>query len=357
MKRLVAYIVAALVALPLLPDTVHAQVYPERLSIAMKARGAVEAVRAYQRRSRDDNREEQTERTTKVIRLGTDGTLALGNIAGDITVTRGGGSDATIEIVKTARGRTAEEAKESLALVPVEVTERNGRAEVKTRYPSGDEQRRNNRRNINVSVAYTVSAPAGTRVSIDSISGNIKVTDIKGDINANSISGDVRVSGAGRIGTAKTISGTIEISDTQTDGGVAGSSVSGDVVFRRVTARRMDGGSVSGNIRLEDVQCERVGGQTTSGDVLFSGALARSGRYELKSFSGEVRLMLSGNTGFEVDANSFSGEVRTDLPITARGNTQPNRRGKHTTLSGTFGDGAAVLDLTTFSGSIVISKR
>ena len=241
--------------------------------------------------------------------------------------------------------------------MPVDVTERNGRAEVKTRYPSGEDQRRNNRRNINVSVAYTVTAPAGTRLTINSISGTIKVTDIKSDINANSISGDVRIAGAGRIGAAKTISGTVEISDTEADGPVAGSSVSGDVVFRRVTARRLDGGSVSGNIRLEDVQCERVSAQTTSGSTWFAGTLARSGRYELKSFSGEVRVLLAGNTGFEVDANSFSGEVRTDLPITTRGNSQPNRRGRQTTLSGTYGDGAAVLDLTTFSGSIVISKR
>lgn len=354
MKRLLAYVVAAVVAVPLLPVTVGAQVYPERLSISVKARTAIDAARAYQRRSRDDNREEQIERTTRVVRLGADGVLTLGNIAGDITVSRGGGSDATIEIVKTARGRTPEDAKELLALVPVEVTERAGRAEVRARYPSGEDQRRNNRRNINVSVAYTVTAPAGTRVSIDSISGSVRVTDIKGDINANSISGDVRIGGAGRIGTAKSISGTVEITDTQADGAVAGSSVSGDVIFRRVTARRMDGGSVSGNVKLEDVQCERVSAQTTSGSVAFSGALARSGRYELKSFSGEVRLLLSGNTGFEVDAHSFSGEVRArDFSITPRGGASRNRRA----LSGTHGDGAAVLDLTTFSGSIVISRK
>src|SRR5215208_4163894 len=169
MNRLLRQTLLALLALTAAPGLAAAQVYPERLSIAAKTRTLVETARAYQRRSRDDNREEQTERTTKVIRLGADGALALGNIAGDISVTRGGGSDATIEIVKTARGRTPEDAKEQLALVPVEVTERNGRADVKARYPSGDEQRRNNRRNINVSVAYTVTAPAGTRLSVDSI--------------------------------------------------------------------------------------------------------------------------------------------------------------------------------------------
>jgi hypothetical protein len=104
--RIVRYALTALLALAWAPVTAQAQVYPERLTLAMKARSAAEAPRAYQRRSRDDNREEQTERTTKTVKLGTDGALMLGNIAGDITITRGGGSDATIEIVKTARGRT-----------------------------------------------------------------------------------------------------------------------------------------------------------------------------------------------------------------------------------------------------------
>jgi putative adhesin len=357
MKRLFTYTLAALIGLVDLPGAAGAQVYPERMAIAVKARTLVEG-NAYQRRSRDDNREEQTERTTKVIRLGADGVLALGNISGDITVSRAGGADTTIDVVKTARGRTPEDAKEMLKLVTVEIGERNGRADVRARYPAGpagNDQGR--KRHLNVNVAYTVTAPAGTRISVETISGSVKVSDIKGDINANSISGDVRINGAGRIGTAKTISGTVEISDTQTDGAVAGSSVSGDVVFRRVTARRLDGGTVSGNIKLEDVQCERISAWTTSGNVWFAGTLARTGHYELKSFSGEVRVLLAGNTGFEVNASSFSGDVRTDFPITTRGSNPPNRRGRQTTLAGTYGDGAAVLDLTTFSGSIVIAKK
>ncbi len=356
MKRLLTNWLAVLIVVTAVPRAADAQVYPERLVTAVKARG-LEAASTYQRRAREDNREEQTERITKVIRLGADGVLALGNISGDITIGRAGGADTTIDVVKTARARTPEDARQMLKLVTVEIGERNGRADVRAHYPGGGEQGWSGRRNVNVSVAYTVTAPAGTRVSIESISGSVKVTDIKGDINANSISGDVRISGAGVIGTAKTISGTVEIMETQADGPVAGSSVSGDVVFRHVTARRIDAGSVSGNIKLEDVQCERVSAQTTSGGVWFAGPLQRTGRYQLKSFSGEVRVLLAGTTGFEVDASSFSGEVRTDFPVTTRAGAQPNRRGRHNTLSATYGDGAAVLDLTTFSGSIVISKR
>ena len=353
MSRFSAILLGAMTLAAAAPPA-EAQVYPDR--IVTKARAIVET---YQRRSRDDSREEQTERTTKTLRLGSSGSIDLGNIAGDITVTRGGGSDATVDIVKTARGRDVADAREMLQLVQVEVSERNGRAEVKAHYPGGDDWRRNStRRNVNVSVAYNLTAPAGTRISIESISGNIKITDIKGDITAGTVSGDVRISGAGRVGSAKSISGTIEISDAQVEGALEASSVSGDVILRRIRAGRIGGGSVSGSIKLEDVQSDDVSAHTTSGEVYFSGTLARRGRYELKSFSGEVRLTLSGNTGFEIDANSFSGDIRSDLPIATRGAVDSNgRRPRRTILKGTYGDGSAVLDITTFSGSIVIAKR
>jgi DUF4097 and DUF4098 domain-containing protein YvlB len=148
----------------------------------------------------------------------------------------------------------------------------------------------------------------------------------------------------------------VEIVDAQTDGALESGSVSGDVILRRVSARRIEASSVSGNIRLEELQCDRVEASSTSGSVAYAGSLARGGRYEFNSFSGEVRLTLSGNTGFEVDANSFSGDIRTDLQITTRG-SNGGRRGRRTELSGTYGDGSAVLDLTTFSGSIVIARR
>ncbi len=348
MNKLLTGSLAALVALT--AAEAAAQVYPDRIVIKAKERAALVAT-AYQRRSRDEAREQQVERTVKTFRLGDNGWLSLGNIAGDITVTRAGGGETTVEIVKTARGRDAADAREMLQAVTVDATERAGRAEVKAHYP-GDDWRRNGRRNINVSVAYNVSAPAGTRIAVESISGNVRITDIKGDITVNTISGDLHIGGAGRVGTAKTISGTVEIVDTQIDGVLSTSSVSGDVVVRRVSARRLEAGSVSGNVRLEDVQCDRVSASTTSANIVFAGPLAKNGRYELKGFSGDVRVQLSGNTGFELDASTFSGQIRSDdFPITARG------RASRRSLSGTYGDGSAMLDLQTFSGSIVISKR
>jgi DUF4097 and DUF4098 domain-containing protein YvlB len=326
-----------------------AQPLPERIRASVRAH--VETLRTVRYQQ---GREEQTDRQTRTVKIGTDGELTLGNIAGDVIVTRASGGEATIEIVKTARARTVEEAREFLGLVTVSVTERSGRADVKTVYPPGDEMRRNNRRNINVSVAYTVSAPAATRLTIGSVSGSINVSEIKGDLSANTISGSVRIANAGRIASAKSVSGDVEILDTQTDGAMDVQSISGAVTVRKVAARSIDVGSISGSVTVQDARCDRVQAHSISGNVEFGGTLAKGGRYELNSHSGDVRVALAGSTGFEVEANSFSGSIRSDFPVTIKGGQQFSRR---RALQGVFGDGSAVLSLTTFSGSVVITKR
>jgi hypothetical protein len=323
------------------------------------ARVVVEAVaRAHEDgdgAQRQDSRE-QVERTTRTLKVGANGELQLANISGDIVVTRGGGNDVSVEIIKTARGRTDEEARELLQLVQVEVIERGGRAEVKTQYPQGDEMRRNNRRNVNVSVAYNVSAPAGIRLRASSISGSITVKEIKGEVSAESVSGVVRIFNGGRITSAKSISGSVEVNDTDIDGSFNASSVSGSVILRRVKARQLDLGSISGEVLLDDVDSQQVNAQTVSGSVRFGGPVAKGGRYELSSHSGNVSVALGGSTGFEVEATSFSGSIRSDFTFTGGSGDSGNTRWRKS-IRGVYGDGSAILDLTTFSGSIVISKR
>jgi DUF4097 and DUF4098 domain-containing protein YvlB len=316
----------------------------------------MDAVRVvHYQRGYDRDREEQTERQTKTVRLGTNGELDVSNISGDIVISRGDGDTATIEILKRARGRTAEDARELLQLVQVDIAERNNRAEVRTRYPNSDERNRNNRRNFNVSVAYNITAPAGTRVTVKSISGNVKASEIKGDISAESVSGNIRLASAGRIASAKSVSGTIEISDTQVDGALQAGSVSGSVILRKVRAGRVSLDSVSGSVMMADLDCERVAAHSFSGDVQFAGPIAKNGRYELKSHSGEIRLAIDGTTGFELDANSFSGSLRSDLSLVTGGDAA--RGGRRRTLHGVYGDGSAMIDITTFSGSVVLTKR
>jgi DUF4097 and DUF4098 domain-containing protein YvlB len=298
----------------------------------------------------------QSETITRTVNIGANGEVDLSNIAGNITISRGGGTAATIEVVKTARGTSDADAREMLKLVRVEINERGNRAEVRTLYP--DRQQRGDRRNINVSTHYTITAPAGTRVTARSISGNIGVTDIQGELVLDTTSGHVEVTDAARITTAKTVSGNVTLTRVRAEAGIDASSISGNVVVRDVEARRLSLNSISGNVNIESASCERIDAQTMSGNVVFGGTLAPRGRYDLKSHSGDVRLRVDGNAGFELDASTFSGTIRSDLPLTTHaGQTVrgPGTRGR--SFRGTFGDGSAVVNATTFSGSVVIGGK
>ena len=306
------------------------------------------------RQRRTDDRETQTERIARNVNIGANGEIDLANIAGDIVVTRAGGTTAQIEAVKTARAATAEEAREMLALVAVEITERGSRVEARTRYPEGNDRQRNGRRNINVSVAYTVAAPEGTRIIVKSISGDISVRDIHGALTLESISGTVRIANAGNAASGRTISGDVELVDTKVEGTLEAGTISGAVRLRRVAARSVTVNSVSGSVELEELSAERVAAQAISGDITFAGNLQSNGRYEFTSHSGNVRLAIPAGAGFQIEASSFSGSINTDIPITMSGG---QRTGRSRSLRGTANGGGATLDLTTFSGTILITKR
>jgi DUF4097 and DUF4098 domain-containing protein YvlB len=332
-------------------------------------RAAQERERAAQQRERERERERaraereraqggfvQTDKASRTLKIGTGGELDISNVSGDIVITRGGTTDATIEIVKTARAHSDEDAKALLQLVQVDIVERGNRAEIRARYPPGEEMRRNNRRNVHVSVAITVGAPAGTRVRAQSISGSISSKDIRGEVTLESISGAIRVANGGRVAAAKSISGDVELTDTASEGAIEASTASGSVTLRRVKARSLELGSISGDVVMEEAQASTIEAQTVSGQVRLSGALAKGGRYELSSHSGSVQVSIGGGAGFALEATSFSGSVHSDFPVNAQ-DTGFGRGRRPQSLRGVHGDGSAVLDLTTFSGSITISKR
>jgi hypothetical protein len=303
---------------------------------------------------RERNRNEQTERFTRTFKLGPSGQIDLGNIAGDITVTAGG-SEVSIEVVKRARGTSDADAAEQLKLVEVEISERAGRVDVRTRYPGRDE--RSGRRSIDVSVAYTVTAPAGTGVTARSISGDVSITGIKGAVDAESVSGEIRIQQGVLVERAKSISGDVDIEGVSLDGTLEASSVSGDVRARNVKARRVELGSTSGDVEVSEVSCETADLRSTSGVVEYTGAFVKGGRYVFRSHSGNVRVAVAGDVGFELEASTFSGSIDSELPITIGGQSGSSRGASRRSVRGVYGDGSASVELTTFSGDVIIRKR
>jgi len=296
---------------------------------------------------------EQTERFSRKVRVGRDGRVSISNISGDIAVTGGSGDEVSVEAVKRTRGDHDE-----LSHIEIIVEDRAGHVDVRTNHLG---------RNDHVSVDYTVTMPASASLEVGSVSGSVKISGVKGSVRATSVSGAVTATDTPKLESAKSTSGNVSVSGISSDADVSAGSVSGNVVLKGVKARGLELGSVSGDVLVSDASCDRFTAKSVSGGIEYSGAISKGGVYEMTSHSGTVRVALTNPAGFYLTANSFSGSIRSDLPLTVGGDAkrpgEPSRRrggmggmNEHE-IRGVYGDGSATLTLRTFSGSIVIEKR
>jgi Putative adhesin len=127
----------------------------------------------------------------------------------------------------------------------------------------------------------------------------------------NTVSGDTNI--AGRIGSidAKTMSGDLAVfADVERDATVK--TVSGDARFQASIGGDLQAQTVSG-----DVYAARVGGSVTtksvSGDVRIESV--REGKATLQSVSGDIVLAVERGTSLDVDANSVSGDLDSEVAL------------------------------------------
>lgn len=300
---------------------------------------------------------ETVDKTSQTFKVGAEAALDLTGIAGDVRVTGGGGNEIRVEATKRVRHRSAGEARRLLTELRVEMNNFNGRVEVRTVHP----RRTSGERNISARVDYVVAVPAGASVAIRSIAGDVVVSSVRGEVRAETVSGDISVEGSPNLAMAKTVSGDVVARDSGSTATLVLGTVSGTVIASGLKARALEAGSVSGDVRLSGMQLERVAAKSVSGSIEFDGPLVKAGRYEFTSHSGNVRIVIAGNTGFELDADTFSGSVRSDVPVTLRTmgyDDRDRRRGaSNRAIRGSYGDASAILSIRSHSGSVVIAKK
>lgn len=121
----------------------------------------------------------------------------------------------------------------------------------------------------NIKTGFRVHLPAALPVLTDTVSGNIKVSDLAAPVKAIAISGDIKLT-----------------------------SITGAV----------DAETTSGNIRLAKVQGP-IRTETVSGNIHGSFAKNAQIAVEAGTTSGRVRNAFSGKTGVSVIAHSTSGNI------------------------------------------------
>jgi len=174
--------------------------------------------------------------------------------------------------------------------------------------------------NNGLSVRATI--PHGANVKVKTASADAEIAGRLGSLDVDGVSGDVHVRGeiAGKA-VIKTVSGDARVEGV--GGRVSAQSVSGDV---RIGSA---GGSIDTKTVSGDIRCDAV----RDGDVRFT------------SVSGDIEIGIAAGSVIDVDANSTSGDLSSEVPL-----------GSEPAAAGENGGGTVVVRGRTISGDVRVFR-
>jgi hypothetical protein len=174
-----------------------------------------------------------------------------------------------------------------------------------------------------------VRLPAGSRVNVSTIDGDIVLRGSFGDVELEAVSGHINVDRAANA-EISTVGGNLTLRDAT--GRVRAETVSGNATI-----------SMSGS-------SPRMVFESTSGNLSWSGLCASGCRLQTELFSGTADLKLDPRSSFSFKYASRNGDLRDELGIRTSDTKKHHVRG-------TFGGGEGVVGVETFSGSVKLSRR
>jgi DUF4097 and DUF4098 domain-containing protein YvlB len=193
-----------------------------------------------------------------------------------------------------------------------------------------------------------IELPEGVELKVKAVSASVDAAGLRGRrVAIEAVSGAVRFAGAPAELQIESVSGAID-AEAEAIGEVALESVSGRITLDGSVGQRLRAETVSGRIRLSPVgELQSVKVSTVSGGVELNTRLARGGRLDAESLSGELSVVLPAATSARLQASSFSGTIRSDV-----GEVEKDGFGPGSSLSATLGAGEGQIRLESFSGTL-----
>jgi Putative adhesin len=194
-----------------------------------------------------------------------------------------------------------------------------------------------------VSIDYEITTPANTMLTAESGSGDLQLSNLNGTVQAHTGSGSIRADKLGAGSRLETGSGSIEATNLM--GSTTLQTGSGEVRAELGSAGDVVAGTGSGSIKLTNVH-GAIKAETGSGSLEISGQ--PTSPWKLETGSGDVSLQVGSGARFTLDAQTGSGSVKTDLPLTMRGSLDKHH------VTGTVNGGGPTIKAETGSGDIRI---
>ncbi|HET6474383.1 MAG TPA: DUF4097 family beta strand repeat-containing protein [Pseudomonadales bacterium] len=196
-----------------------------------------------------------------------------------------------------------------------------------------------------------IHVPQTSRVRVELVSAQLRLTNLKGGVDAKTVSGDIEAADVGDRIELATISGDITLGHGV--GPTSFSSVSGDIKADAETSeikiQTVSGGArVTSSARVQELTMHSV-----SGDLEVSANLADGAHVKGSTTSGDIRLAINPDAGVVVEMKSTAGGgIRNTLT-----HDRPSRDiGGSASLDLTLGNGQGGVELSTVSGRLELGS-
>jgi hypothetical protein len=196
----------------------------------------------------------------------------------------------------------------------------------------------------NTSISYEIVVPVDTEVKSHTGSGSQEISGVSGPVEVGTGSGSTVLTNIGGAVSASSGSGSI------TADGIAGAfeahAGSGSIRLTQAAPGDVVVSTGSGSSELRGV-VGSLRAEAGSGRITIDGQ--QTGDWYIDTGSGSVRVRLPEDAAFELDAETGSGGIEIDHPLTVQGKVSR----KH--LHGQVRGGGEMLTIETGSGSIRVN--
>lgn len=189
--------------------------------------------------------------------------------------------------------------------------------------------------NVKSSVSQT-TIDSVRKATVVNVGGDIRLSNISQGIQATTYEGDVTVEKSSGAMSLTTTTGNIVVFDVNP-------SEIGDTFKARTN---------SGAIILQQTEHRQIEASSNSGVIKFTGELLSGGLYNFNAFNGSIILSLPSDTSCKITASYNFGAFNPEIPLQNIIKSPSNGR----SLSGQLGRGEATLNLSTYSGRILIKN-
>jgi DUF4097 and DUF4098 domain-containing protein YvlB len=199
-----------------------------------------------------------------------------------------------------------------------------------------------------------VKVPAGVTLRVGLVSADGRVSGIDGkSLNVECVSGRLTIESGSPQVDVESVSGDIIFRATRADAGYRAhlQTVSGDIEVSGASGRvKLD--TVSGRARAAGTELQEFEAGTVSGNVELRAAIGKHGRVQVETMSGDIHAEVPASLSAHIEAESFSGRIRSDFGKVAKPEYGPG-----SSLDATVGDGDAQVTTKTFSGNVDIVRK